>query len=446
MFICLLILWLGTFNAGAKGVFGAGEFFLDNGLRVIVIPNHRVPIVKHMLFYKTGGVDEKVGKGGVAHLLEHLMFRGTKKISGNRFNQLMEENGAESNAFTSLEMTAYHQLLDVSRLELAMFLEADRMNNLQIDKDVFVKERDIVIQERRQRVDNNPLARFREAINRTLWQNHPYYRPLIGSDEEIFSLTKNDAEEFYHQYYAPNNAVLVLSGDINIKEAKILADKYYGNLEYADVKKNKMPDLNENFKAKIEVEEPEIKSLRIIKIYATSSFMKNAEDVYPLQVLAEYMGGGESSKLYKKLVMRDKKALGVNVSYNPVMQSYGVFQVSMVPVEGIDKEDAQKLLEDAWNEALSELTTDEIEKIKSKMLAKQVYLKDNPEKMAYAVGEMAVIGMDLKDIEAQEQKTKQVRKSQIIEVIKKLETKAPQITGILKPKGNNNGKNTSFKI
>ena len=183
-FIFLLFL-LFPLAVNAKGLFDAEEFYLANGMRVIVVPNHRVPVVKHMVWYKNGASDENIGKGGTAHLLEHLMFRGTKDVSGQKFNILMEENGAESNAFTGQDMTAYHQFLDVSRLELAMLLEADRMANLQFDKDAFIAERDIVFQERKQRVDNNPVGKFREILNRILWQQHPYSHPITGTDKEI---------------------------------------------------------------------------------------------------------------------------------------------------------------------------------------------------------------------------------------------------------------------
>ena len=225
--ILFLLTMLAFGNSAQAKLFNGEEFYLDNGLRVIVIPNHRAPIVKHMVWYKAGSIDEPLGKGGEAHLLEHLMFRGTRKIKGNRFNEIMEANGAESNAFTSTDMTAYHQGLDISRLELAMFLEADRMQNLEISDKDFALERDIVFQERKQRIDNNPAAYFGEALRRSLWLDHPYARPVTGMPEEILALTKEDVEAFYNKFYAPNNAVLVLSGDIDVKTAKLLAEKYY---------------------------------------------------------------------------------------------------------------------------------------------------------------------------------------------------------------------------
>lgn len=435
----LYILWFGLFwlpvDAGAA-LLGAEEFYLDNGLRVIVVPNHRVPIVKHMVWYKSGAADEVPGKGGSAHLLEHLMFRGTKQVPGQAFNRLLEANGAESNAFTGQDMTAYHQLLDISRLELAMFLEADRMRNLQISEADFATERDIVFQERKERVDNNPAGRFREAVSRALWQEHPYARPVSGVDAEIQALQRADMEAYYQRFYAPDNAVLVLAGDIDVPTAKRLAEKYYGGIPAAgQPAADKFSELKSCFRAVIDISEPQIKGSRVLKMYAAPSFKVEPEDVYNLQILAAYMGGGETSKLYKKLVLEDKKALSVSVDYNPVSRSYGLFAISMVPAEGISPEALLAAADAAWNEALAELNIDELEKTKQKMLAGLIYLRDNPEDAAYIVGSMAVAGADLAEIEAQEQKLKAVRYPAVRKAAEKLIKNAPQVTGILRPKG-----------
>ena len=207
-----LVLW--KFGPAEAKLFNASEYRLDNGMQVVVAPNHKAPIVKHMVWYKVGSADEKPGKGGVAHLLEHLMFRGTKLIKGTELNRITENNGMEANAFTGQDYTAYHQLMDISRLELAMFMEADRMRNLNFSDEDFELERDIVYQERKQVVENNPASVFAETMRKVLWQDHPYARPVTGSVEEIRSLKPEDARAFYKCYYAPNNAILVLSGDI----------------------------------------------------------------------------------------------------------------------------------------------------------------------------------------------------------------------------------------
>ena len=438
IFLAILFL-IGTEIAGAKTLFGAGEFYLHNGMRVIVVPNHRVPIIKHMLWYKAGAADEIIGKGGTAHLLEHMMFRGTNKIKGQNFNRLMEEMGAESNAFTGQDMTVYHQLLDKTRLEAVMYLEADRMQNLQMNNQDVATERDIVFEERKQRIDNNPLAKFGEILRRILWQNHAYGRPVTGTDEEIKSLSKDDLLNFYRNYYAPNNAVLVLAGDINLKEAKFFAEKYYGDISESEIIEANSKELVNGFKAKIEVEDKDIQGVRIIKMMASPSFGKDNDDIYELQLLAAYMGDGESSKLYKKLVIEDKKALNITVDYNPLSRSYGTFSISMLPVAEITVTEAIKFLTDAWNDALDELNEKEIAKVKEKISAGLVYLRDNPEDAAYIVGSMAVSGMSLSEIEAQEQRLRAVNYDKVKKAAERLMNNAPQVLGILKPKGYKNG-------
>lgn len=428
-------------QTGQAKLFNGEEFYLDNGMQVIVVPNHRVPIVKHMVWYKSGSVDEKPGKGGTAHLLEHLMFRGTKKIKGNDFNRIMDENGAESNAFTSTDVTAYHQTLDISKLETAMMLEADRMENLNFSDEDFATERQIVYQERKQRVDNNPSAYFGEALRRSLWQEHPYSRPVTGTDEEILSLTPQDVWDFYHQHYVPSNAVLVLSGDIDVYTAKKLAQKYYGKIAKGESQKSpNFPVLEASSKQRIEMSRPQINALRIVESYVAPS--KNFEEkyLYALQVLSEYLGGGETSKFYKKLVLRDKKALDVAVSYDGVSRSYGAFSVSAVPQNGVEAEDLISAFSGVWNEAMSELNEKELARIKQKMLAGLVYLKDNPKTAADISGMMASVGYSLADIEQHADNIQKVTVADVQKAATFLRENSPKITGVLKPQ-NNGGEN-----
>lgn len=431
--ILFLLTMLAFGNSAQAKLFNGEEFYLDNGLRVIVIPNHRAPIVKHMVWYKAGSIDEPLGKGGEAHLLEHLMFRGTRKIKGNRFNEIMEVNGAESNAFTSTDMTAYHQGLDISRLELAMFLEADRMQNLEISDKDFALERDIVFQERKQRIDNNPAAYFGEALRRSLWLDHPYARPVTGMPEEILALTKEDVEAFYNKFYAPNNAVLVLSGDIDVKTAKLLAEKYYGKL-----KRRETPDVwkcQSMKKASVrELRCPGLsKGVRVSRNFAAPSYNTAPEYIYALSVLSAYMGEGETSKLYKKLVLEDRKALTVGTAYDPAARSYGTFTISAIPQEGVSPEELLEAVDAAWAEALVQLDNAELEKVKQKMLAGLVYLKDNPNDAANIAGSLAVIGMPLQEIEAQEEKIRAVKLADVRKAAQKLTEESAQITGILRP-------------
>ena len=283
---CFLLAGFAPLSEAGAAIFGASEFYLDNGLRVIVVPNRKAPIVKQMLWYKVGSVDEKPGQGGTAHLLEHLMFRGTKKVSHDTYNDVTQSNGMDGNAFTSQDFTAYHQSMDISRLELAMFLEADRMQNLDLSQENFELERDIVYQERKQVVENNPAAEFNENLRRLMWGEHPYARPITGTPEEIKNLKLDDVRDFYNQYYAPNNAILVLAGDIDAKTAKILAEKYYGGLKPKSAPKDiEWPELKSDKSTHMEMSLPRINSVRIINSWIAPSYAQEKNDIYAIGAL-----------------------------------------------------------------------------------------------------------------------------------------------------------------
>ena len=427
----LLLIGLFAFESNAKAEkFDIKEFYLENGMQVVVIENHKAPIIKHMVFYKTGAVDEPRGKGGVAHLLEHLMFRGTKKVKGQEFNKIMEQNGAESNAFTSQDVTAYHQFLDISRLELAMFLEADRMKNLSVSDKDFVTERDIVFQERKQRVDSNPSAKFYEILRKTLWGNHPYGNPVTGLDDEIMNLTKNDVINFYKKYYSPNNAVLVLSGDIKMEEAKHLAEKYYGKIKPVEIDVIQSDKLPENFEARIKMKINEVKLSRLVKMMAVPSFVQDKNKAYALDVLSEYLSQDETSPLYQKLVAQGKKALNVSAYYDGISRSYGSFVFSAVPVSNLD-EKFEKHVDDAWNYAIKKLDEKELERTKKKMLSGLVYMKDNPSTLAQTTGWMASTGVAVEELQKYEENIKNVKLEDVKNMADFVWNKAPKATGVL---------------
>ena len=212
-------------------------FTLDNGLQVLVISDHRVPVATHMLWYRVGAADEVAGKSGLAHFFEHLLFKGTKAVPDAAYSKIIARNGGQDNAFTSWDFTAYFARVAVDRLPLVMELEADRMTGLVLTEEVFLPERDVILEERSLRVDNNPSSRFREQMGAALYQNHRYGVPVIGWAHEIGALTQQDALAFYTRYYAPNNAFLIVSGDVTVDEIRPLAEKYYGKLKPQDLRK-----------------------------------------------------------------------------------------------------------------------------------------------------------------------------------------------------------------
>lgn len=431
---CFLMAGFAPLSEAGAAIFGASEFYLDNGLRVIVVPNHKAPIVKQMLWYKVGSVDEKPGQGGMAHLLEHLMFRGTKKVSHDKYNDVTQANGMDGNAFTSQDFTAYHQSMDISRLELAMFLEADRMLNLDLSQENFELERDIVYQERKQVVENNPAAAFNENLRRLIWGEHPYARPITGMPEEIKTLKLDDVRDFYHQYYAPNNAILVLAGDITPETAKILAEKYYGKLKAKPSPKEvDWPELKSGGATHLEMSLPRINSVRLINSWVVPAYVQEKNDIYALAVLSKYLGEGKTSKLYKRLVKNKKVALAVESSYDYGGRSYGSFSVYAIPQDGVSPQNLQKELSEELNRAINEIDDQAIEKTKLKMRSGLVFLRDNPNDAAMIVGSMAAVGMSLEEIENYEANIEAVNADMVKRMAKAWLRAENMVSGVLKP-------------
>lgn len=421
-------------NAEAK-LFNATSFELKNGLEVVVIPNHKAPIIKQMLWYKVGSIDEPLGKGGTAHLLEHLMFRGTKNVKDSEFNDIVALHGADANAFTSDEVTAYHEFADISRLEVMMALEADRMANLEINDDAFDKERKIVFQERQQRVVNNPAARFAEIMERTLWQDSPYARPVTGTEAEIMSINKSDVEAFYNRYYTPDNAVLVLSGDIDVKTAMKLTKKYFGKIDKRMAfLSSKQPSaaLTDKQSYRVESQMREIKTPRLVKSYVVPSLPQNSKEAYALMVFAKYFGDGYNSFLYDNYVLSGQ-VVAASSSYSALRKGPGVFSVSVYLSGEQDIDKGEEILNTSVEEALKQLTAERLETEKQKMLSGLVYIQDNPEDAAMLAGQMLALGMGLSDIENYEENLKAVSLEDIQSAVNKMLRHSTDITGLLLP-------------
>ena len=247
LFLALFFIFLGfTFKVSANNydtTFGAETFMLDNGMQVIVIPNHRIPVVTHMVWYRVGAADELPGLSGMAHYFEHLMFKGTKKLEPGEFSRTVKMLGGRDNAFTGQDYTAYFQSIAVEHLEKVMRMEADRMFNLAPPADHFASEKNVVLEERRQRTENNPKGLFGEQLRNLLFVNHPYGTPTIGWMDEIERYEWTDVKGFYEQWYAPNNAIVIISGDITVEEFKPLAEKIYGTLPAKKLPKRSRPNI-----------------------------------------------------------------------------------------------------------------------------------------------------------------------------------------------------------
>jgi zinc protease len=414
-------------------IFGAQDFTLDNGLKVVVIPNHKAPVVKLMLWYKVGSVDEPLGKGGLAHLLEHLMFRGTKKVKGSSFNDIIEAHGGDSNAFTSHDFTVYHEFLDISRLEVALALEADRMQHLQIDDEAFETERKIVFQERKQRVSNNPFAGFGEILNKTLWQNNPYARPVTGLEDEILSITKEDVISFYDTYYSPDNAVLILSGDIDVVTARKLVNKYFQSIPN---KKNNHKEVSfnvvKNSSFKVEQKLGDIKQARYIKKYIINKTNKDFNHILPLMLFSNYFGETDNSYLKRNYVLTGKM-ISASSSCDAFNRGQGTFAISVVSDE---VSNVEEIVNKALLEALSSFGEKQLEEEKKKILSSLVYMQDDPESAASVMGRFYTLGFPINKIEAYAEYVKGVGLEDVKKAVSDMLTSSTNISAFLLPEEN----------
>ena len=341
-------------------IFDPKTFTLKNGMQVVVISNSRAPVVRQMVWYKVGSADEGEGESGIAHLLEHLMFKGTKTTESGEFSKKIARNGGQENAFTSYDYTAYFQTIAKGRLEMVMKYEANRMTNLVITADEVVPERDVVLEERRSRVDNNPRAQLGEQVNATLFTNYPYRRPIIGWEHEIAALDLDRILAFYRKYYAPNNAVLIVEGDVTVDEIKPLAEKYYGVIPRGpDIRRDRTIEPPARANKRVILEHDRVTQARWNRSYLAPSYSYGeGQHRYALQILTELLGGGASSRLHKRLVLDDKIALSAGSFYSPDALGPATFYFYVSPKPGIDL----ALIDPAVDEELSRLINEGVTK------------------------------------------------------------------------------------
>ena len=430
--VCLSVCLWG--QMACADLFKAQEFTLENGLHCVVIENHKAPIVKQTVLYKVGSVDEEKGKGGSAHLLEHLMFRGTKYAKDGEFNRVMEKYGVADNAYTSHDVTGYYQFADVSKLEILLAYEADRMANLNFDEKAFEAERKIVYQERMQRVENSPTSPFYERSDAILWGNNPHGQPVTGLPEEIMALKSEDIMDFYHKYYTPSNALLILSGDITAKEARPLVEKYYGKIKSHEVKHktHEMPKLN--VYEILEMKLPKVNSIKLYDKYLLPKHSELKNKIYDYIILEEYLGGGNTSAMYKDLVLKQKKALSVGAAYSFVTRDKTIFAFEFVPQneDEFNREETLALLRQSADEAMKNFSENKLAQIKRKMLADLVFVNDNPSTASDWAGALMVVGFTLADAQSYEDNINAVTLQGVKEAYEKLK-ESPRVSSVLLP-------------
>lgn len=418
-------------------VFSPETFTLENGLQVVVVENHRAPVVHQMVWYKVGAADEPIGKSGIAHFLEHLMFKGTKEVPAGEFSQLVARVGGNENAFTTQDYTAYFQTVAVEQLELVMRLEADRMANLALDDSNVLPERDVILEERRQRVDNEPGSRLSEAARAMLFLNHPYRIPTIGWENEIRGLGTADALAFYERWYAPNNAILVIVGDVTVDQVRPLAEKYYGVLPRRELPERvRLAEPPPVAPREITLKSPQVDQPSWTRTYQAPSYRSGAnEHAYALEVLAEILGGGPTSRLYRRLVVDQGIATAIGVWYSPDAIDLGTFGISASPQAGaevpalaaaIDAE-LERLLADGVTEA-------ELAAAKTLMQADAIKVRDSLSAPARAIGVALAIGLSIEDVEEWPERIGAVTLEQVNAAARYVLNPAASVTSILLPK------------
>ncbi len=388
---------------GQAGVFNPDTFTLDNGLQVVVIEHHRIPAVHHMVWYKVGAMDEPPGQSGIAHVLEHLMFKGTETAPPGEFSSVVAKLGGRENAFTSSDITAYFQTVAREHLETVMRYEADRMTNLTLAEDQVATEILVVLEERRQRVENDPGAVLSEHVDATLYMNHPYRRPIIGWAHEIAGLTREDVLEFYRRWYAPDNAILIVAGAITADELRPLAEKYYGSIPPSgNVDRLQLHEPPHRAPRRVSLADPKVRQPVFQRAYLAPSYgTGEAAAADALDLAAALLGGGPTSELYRRLVVDEALAVAAGTSYSPGVRGPAEFTIYAAPRPGVSLKD----LEDRVDALLADVVRNgfeeaDVERVKGRVIANAVFARDSLSSGAYALGQALAIGRTIEDVEA----------------------------------------------
>ena len=432
--IFILSFFVITQGANAKGI-EAEDFRLNNGMQVVVITNTKVPAVSHMVWYKAGSQDEEAGQSGIAHFLEHLMFKGTKKVGKGQFSKLIAKAGGNDNAFTSSDYTAYFQNIARGELELVMGLEADRMKNLIFDEEEVFKERDVILEERSSRIDNNPSAMMREQMKSVLYQNHPYGRPLIGWRHEMEKLSLADAKKWYNNYYAPNNAVLIVSGDITAEELKPLAEKYYGKINPKTVPVREfLQEPKHVAQRRLTFYDSKVSRPEWARYYkAPSQNTRLKEHSYALIVLSHILGASNTSRLYQNLVVEDEIAASIGSYYDDLMLGPSIFAIYAVPAKEHSLADVESAIEKELVQIKEDgVSRSELKRAKNSLIAETIYAQEDLKSLAYVYGQAITTNAGIDYVKDWEKNIDAVTISDIKEAAKAVFQANSSVTGELR--------------
>ncbi len=423
-----------AFPAAAVAASEVTNFELDNGMEVVVVENRRAPVVVHMVWYKVGAADEPPGVSGIAHFLEHLMFKATDQLESGELSEAVNRNGGSDNAFTAQDYTGYFQRIASDRLELVMSMEASRMDGLRLVPEDIGTERDVVIEERNQRVENDPGALFGEQMRAAQYLNHPYSKPIIGWKHEAHSLTLEDAVSFYEQHYGPNNAILVVAGDADPEEVRRLAEQYYGVIPANPniVERDRVQEPPQLAERRLKYSDPRIGNDYVIRSYLAPERDPGAqEEAAALTLLAEVLGGSPTtSVLARKLQFEAQNSVYAAAWYSGQSLDDTTFGIVNVPVPGVSLEDAEAALDQAIAEFIEEgVDPQKLERIKTQIRASEIYALDNVSGIANRYGSGLTSGLTIEDIEAWPEILQAVTGDDIIAAARRVFDRRQAVTG-----------------
>jgi zinc protease len=422
---------------GHADIFEAHEFTLPNGLDVVVVPNHLSPVVVQAVVYKAGAADGLPGKNGIAHFLEHLMFKGTSQVPQGQFSKEIDKRGGTDNAYTTQDVTVFHQEIAKQHLGLIMRMEADRMVNLQLNDKTVLPERDVILQERGERIDNEPGARLGEAVDAALFLNHPYRLPVIGWRHEMETYTTKDALAFYKKFYEPNNVVLVVGGDVTTEEVRALAEKYFAPIpKGAPVARHRLQEPPPIAARRVSLTDERVRQPYLLRTYQAPSFRTaKGNEGYALTVLSEILTGGTAGRLYRSMVIDQKSALAVDTSYDGGAYDSGRFGFYATPRQGGDLGALEQAVDKEIATLLKDGVTDqEVADAKQRLQIGAIKARDSISGPVFIVAEALGKGRTLADVQAWPQRIGAVTAADVMAAARQILRPENSVTGTLLPK------------
>jgi zinc protease len=433
--LCLMGSATSTHAASALDI---SSFTLENGLTVVVAPVHRVPVISHHLMIYAGAADDPLGHSGVAHFLEHMLFKGTPDVPEGEYSRQVEGMGGQYNAFTSADMTGYYVTVAKAHLETVMKLEADRMMHLAPKPDMYITEKAVVIEERKLRVDTNPAALLNEAMNAALFRHHPYGTPIIGWAHEMALLDEPTAKAFLHRFYTPSNAALILVGDITVEEAKTLTKRYYGGWIGAPKQhRNWVDEPPRNASDSLVMHHENVTLPRMGRSYLAPG-ISNSKDiagsVMPLIIAEELLGHPRTGLLYRELVEKQKLATDVSVDYNPFVIGPGTLDVSMTPANGVSTDKLASAYEATMQHFMQgTIDPQAMLRARNQLKASTIFARDSVQGMAFILSQLVMIGMEPEWLNQWGTLVDAVTPEQIIKAVASTFRDDTAVTGILLP-------------